>query len=350
MPRIFTTPAGVQTAKAFLHDLLLIGDARTTNQRGITLSVSPGIKASAKSVCDELVNRDFSDVNKDIRQLQYLRFRTPVNPNEPGKYTRLNEEKIAKCVVYAAELFNLYWDDTVKTPYEIDEFKKTLLGEAVFKYGRVISAVQGSRRNTASKASNTSGTASGTTPSQATQPKNNYKQSGPQSGNVRDLRSLCGGQGTPGQKVMASGSLIYKIVGDNPQSKNIPQVFIKPLSPSGAAGSTNKIFISSGNGYTDCTCYFDDPNDAQKFLSEIIKNNRVPNNVSNLRVVKLKADQNGYFLVGTEFGLVAVSAKTLNEALTEQIAAEAEPNSWEKATEGYSKKELEELHTWMRRD
>jgi hypothetical protein len=61
----------------------------------------------------------------------------------------------------------------------------------------------------------------------------------------------------------------------------------------------------------------------------------------------MKADPNGYFLVGTEFGTVAVSAKTLNEAfeVNEDLSG-----GWKKATEKYSKKELDELHTWMRKD
>jgi hypothetical protein len=244
----------------------------------------------------------------------------------------------------------LYWDDTVRTPYEIEEFKKTILGEMVFKYGRYISAIKDKpTRNHASSNSASSGNASGSGANQP--PKNGYKQSGPQSGNVRDLRDLSGtGAGTPGNKVYVEGNFIYKIIGDNPQSKNTPNVFIKPLSSSGAKGTTNKIFISSGNGYTDCTCYFDDPNDAQEFLNKIIQNNLVPVNVTNLRVVKNKADSNGYFLVGTEFGICAISAKTLNEALAETMTEEVErPVNWDKATEGCTREELNELHTWMRR-
>jgi outer membrane protein assembly factor BamB len=149
--------------------------------------------------------------------------------------------------------------------------------------------------------------------------------------------------------MFADGPYIYKIIGDKTGS-NTPNVFIKPLSASGAVGNTNKIFISSGNGYTDCTCQFDDLDDAQDFLNKIIQNNRVPANVNNLRIVKNKADPNGYFLVGTEFGVVAISAKTLNEALSEAMNEPAEriPN-WEKATEGYTREQLDELHTWMRR-
>lgn len=332
MARIFTTPEAETAAKSFLHDLTLAGGLRTKDLRP-----SPSYWVSdsnwigyAKTICDELVNRDFNNINSAINQISRYSFPKDISSSRGGK--RFKPEAVAKSIVYMAELIGAYWDDTLKTPYEIDEFKSTLLGSAVYKYGRVLSALATKRTRTAS----------GGGASAQGQPKNGYKSSGPQSGNVRDL------QGQPNEKVVAEGPYIYKIIGDNPQSKNTPNVFIKPLSASGVTGTTNKIFISSGNGYTDCTCYFDDPNEAQSFLDKIEQAGRVPANVTNLRVVKNKADSNGYFLVGTEFGVCAVSAKTLNEALIESAI---DPSAgWENATAGYSKEELEELHTWMRKD
>lgn len=357
MARIFTTPEAEKTAKAYLHDLTLAAGLRSTSQRSSQQSFHPEFIKHATALCDELVNRDFANVDASINWLSGMRFNADLS-GKTHTYKSYKPEGIAKCLVYMAELLSLYWDDTVRTPYEVDEFKKSLLGEMVYKYGRYISAIKdktGKSRSKASAGPSVASAAGGTgvaTPSASQQPKTGgYKQSGPQSGNVRDLRDLNGtGAGTPGQKCYAGGNFIYKIIGDNPQSKNTPNVFIKPLSASGAAGSTNKIFISSGNGYTDCACYFDDPNDAQDFLDKINKNNRVPANVTNLRVAKYKADANGYFLVGTEFGVCAISAKTLNEALVEAINEEVDrPVDWEKATESYTKEELDELHTWMRR-
>lgn len=348
MARIFTTPAAEAAAKKWLAVITVAGGLRTDNSIGNVGSAE--FVQHATAICDELVNRNFDNIDNNIRRISYY----GISYN--GKSKRFNEEQIAKCIVYMAEQVQLYWDDTVRTPYEIDEFKKTLLGNAVYAYGRYISAIpdkQPRTRSAKASASNGTNNTQNTNSSTASngQPKNGYKQSGPQSGNVRDLRGLDGvSKGTPNQKVFASGNAIYKIVGDKTGS-NTPNVFIKPLSSSGAAGNTNKIFISSGNGYTDCTCYFDDPNDAQAFLNKIIQNNRVPVNINNLHIVKNKADSNGYFLVGTEFGVVAISAKTLNEALEEALNEEAHREvSWEKATEGYTKEELAELHTWMRRD
>jgi hypothetical protein len=64
------------------------------------------------------------------------------------------------------------------------------------------------------------------------------------------------------------------------------------------------------------------------------------------------ADPNGYFLVGTEYGTVAVSAKTLNEALTEAAKEEVkeELTGWGKVMESCTDEEFAELHRWMRKD
>ena len=331
MARIFTTPEREKLARIWLHDLTFAADL-TSNSRSTDNSIASFTreKLHAKAICDELINRDFTNVDRSLKQLALYRVNA-ITQGPSSDWKKVTPEFLAKSVVYMAELLDLYWDDTVRTPYEIDEFKKTLLGNAVFKYRRHISAI--TDKATKKPAGNTKNSGQ--------PPKNNYKQSGPQSSNVRDLK------GNPGDKVLADTNLIYKIIGDAATSKNTPNVFIKPLSPAGATGNTNKIFISSGNGYTDCTCYFDDPNEATAFLNKIVQANRVPANVTNLRVVKNKADSNGYFLVGTEFGVCAVSAKTLNEALSESLN---DVNGWDKATTNYSKEELEELHTWMRKD
>ena len=335
MPKIFTTPEATANAKMQMRYILIAGGLQTqksSENLPHSFRYTQYLDA-AKVVCDELVNRDFTNIDNALNILHSYGF---------GGYKAAT---YAKAIVYAAELLELYWDDTLKTPYEVDEFKKTMLGEAVYKYGRYISAIQDKparARASKSTSSAATGATGGTT---TTAPQNGYKSSGAQSGNVRDLQDLNGGPGTPGQKVTAAGKYIFRIIGDNPQSKNVPNVFIKPLSASGATGNTNKVFFSSGNGYTDCTCYFDDENDAQDFLNKIVAAGRVPANISNPRVVKRNADPNGYFLAGTEFGVCAISAKTLNEALTEEV-----DNDWEKATENYTKEELEELHTWMRRD
>ena len=338
MARIFT-PAQESVAKAWLHDLTLAAGARTNNQRTNSgVNFPQWFVNAAIKVCDELKNRSFTDINASIKELAGVRFNTSLTGN--GAHKHYDEEGVAKTIVYLAELLNLYWDDTIRTSYEIDEFKKTYLGAAVFKYGRYISAI-GTGSSSSSRAS------SKRTPGQA--PKNNYKQSGPQSGNVRDLLDAQGNPGTPGLKFSLSGNIAYRIIGDSATSKNVPNVFIKPLSPTGAAGKTNKVHFSSGNGYTDCTCYFEDPNEAQDFLDKLIAAGRIPSDVTNPRVVYRNAESNGYFLVGTEFGMCAISAQKLNEALSEEMEPIEEGFAWSKVMDDMDQEELTELAKWARR-
>lgn len=346
MARIFTTPDAEATAKVFMHNITVAGGINNKNLQQVDqwpINDSRFMSA-ADLICAELINRDFTNIDQPINTTARFRFRP--NYAGQGQHKSLKPEGVAKAIVYLAEQLNLYWDDTIRTPYEIDEFKKTLLGQAVYKYGRYISAIKDKTTKTRTTASSPS-----TPKVTSSAPQNGYKQSGPQSGNVRGL------MGNPGDKVYADGPISYRIEGDKLQS-NTPRVFIKPLTASGASGSSNKVYISSGNGYTDCTCYFDDPNEAQNFLDRIIpdvqkliQEKRAIAGIANLHVAKVKSDPNGYFLVNTEYGPCAVSAKTLNEAINESLNDEtAVLSGWEKATARYTKEELDELHTWMRKD
>lgn len=343
MARIFTTPTGELAAKAWFHDIMLSTGVISQSQRqGGDLSSrilsSTSFRNAAAAIKDEIINRDFADIDSALSELSGYYYYPDMSGN--GRQKSPKPELLAKYIAYMADTLNLYWDDLNRTPYEITAFQNTILGKAVYQYGLLVS-VKAAAPTPRAKAS---GTTSTRTPGQP--PQNNYKQSGPQSGNVRDL------QGAPGQKVLASasGDKIYRIIGVNANSKNVPNAFIKPLSSGGAAGNTNKVFFGSGNGYTDCTCYFDDEKDAQAFAQKCLA--IIPPNITNIRVVEKTADPNGYFLVGTEFGIVAVSARTLNEALTEDVEIEEslEETCWDRATKNMSEAELTELYQWMQKD
>lgn len=349
MARIFTADSTQERAISLMHDFAVAGGILSKSQRVSATRIEqyltrPEFKQSAEVICDELVNRNFDNIDSTLARLASGYYTTvSMKVSTCAKvYTSAlisDPATIAKSIVYMAQLLDIYWDDTIRTPYEIEEFKKTYLGTAVYKYGRYISAIKPAKKTTGGRTTSTGAKIAG------------YKQSGPQSSNVRDLI------GTPGTKVQAVEAFIYKIIADK-TGKNTPNVFIKPLSGSGAAGSTNKIFFSSGNGYTDCTCYFDSYTDAADFLAKLTGANKVPANINNPRIARLRPDSNGYFSVGTEFGHCKISAKTLNEALEEQLnqkeldegcAKGAEKNTWKKTTEKYTQDEKQELHTWMRR-
>lgn len=350
MARIFTKPEQEQYAKVLMHDVTVAGGINTKNIRTVSTYglTNKSYIIAAQAICDELVKRDFANIDNAINEV--ASYYIYMYDGSGGK--RWKPEAVAKAIVYFAELLQVYWDDTIRTPYEIDEFKKTLLGEAVYKYGRYISAIP-------NKGSKTKATPT-RTPGQP--PKNGYKQSGSQLANVRDLIDIPGQPGSAGTRLDADTDWIFFIKGKLDNSKNAAIVHIKPLSGNSKyiVNNTNKVCISSGNAYTDCTCYFDDPNDAQDFLDAIIQANAVPVNVSGLQVVKNRADKikiddngnqtGGYFMVGTEFGPCTIKAATLNESLDNLDESAERPFSWEKATKGYTDEELNELHTWMRRD
>lgn len=353
MSQIFTSPAAQEAAKAWLHDVTFAAGVRTTNQRtGYYASSSVNFKSwyvdAAIKICNELINRDFDNIDDSIKEHAGVRFFASLDTSNSAQKS-FDEQGIAKAIVYMAELLNIYWDDTIKTTYEIAEFKKTLLGQAVYQYGRYLSAV-GNTQNTGSSAATGRTRAPSAPRAAGAAPKNNFKQSGPQSGNARDLQDPSGGPGQPGVKVDPSGADVYGIVGTSTTTRNVARVFVKPLAPSGAAGKTNRVLIGSGKGFGDCVCWFEDPNDAQDFLDKIMKSGKVPANVGNLHVTAKKKEANGYFLVGTEFGTVAISARALNEA-----ANIGEPRSmeegfdWNAVMENMTHDEVVDLTKWARR-
>lgn len=304
-------------AKNFIHDLLVAaGQIKPCkvyiDDRGNSYS-APAKNyfdaAAATGIVNELINRSCSNINPEIDKIFYQGFYMfkPASGRYRARwsYTTVKTKQIlASYLVHYALSEGLYWDDTIKSVYELELFEKTYLGAAVKEMGAYLS------NQAPVKTKKTTTKAAGTGSSKGGAPQNDYKSSGPQSGNVRDLKSS--------GKVLASatGNWIFKIEGTNAKSAKVtPTAHIKPLKAAGAAGNTNKVFFGSANGYTDCTCYFDDIKNADAFLQKVSAN--LPANISNPHVVKTKADANGYFIVGTEYGDCAIAARKLNENFTE---------------------------------
>lgn len=359
MARIFTTPAKEAAAKAWLHDVLVIGGVLPKSQRTVNTvyftEYRPVPAPDAAKICDELVNRDFANIDASIKKLASYKFYPSLT--EYCNEKRFSEEEIAKAIVYGAECFGLYWDDTICTPYEITEFQKTLLGDAVYKYGRYISNIQDPKVKTskAAKAAASSSTATSGSSSAATQAQSGYKQSGPQSSKARGLIDITGNlipTGQPGQKVFMESDCALAIRGIKPGTKSQMFAQVRPLDPAGASGSTNAVFVSASHSYGYGTCYFESMSEAKPFYDKLVASGKVPSDITQLEIVKTsKVDKNGYFLIDTEFGFCAISAKVLNESIDEQEKIEEDfGKDWEKATEGYTKEELDDLHSWMRKD
>lgn len=191
----------------------------------------------------------------------------------------------------------------------MEEFERTILGAALKDYGCFTTSEDAPATSTGTRtASSSNRTATASASGQL--PKNDYKSSGGQSHKVRDLK------GTPGNKVIKT-SAMYRIEGVNANSPKTPYVFIRPLKASGAAGSTNKVFVGDPSGYTDCTLFFDDPAVADAVMVSCANAGSIPSNISQLKVTRIAADRNGYYEVGTEFGNAFIKASKLNEDLDE---------------------------------
>lgn len=77
------------------------------------------------------------------------------------------------------------------------------------------------------------------------------------------------------------------------------------------------MLYGSSNDYTDCTCYFFTPNDANTFLANAYRYKS-----QSLTVVRAYPNKNGYFKVKTDCGDCYIVAQRLNEDISTSITPE----------------------------
>lgn len=326
-------------AKGFLLDLFWQGGLIQPGDTSIGQNLSRrwtgmsaySLKNHIKAICTEITHRnfDFFTVESALTALADAKFF--VDPKAFGRVrgARMVKRSADTIAGYIADFCaeqGIYWDDvnTNKTVNEMDQYRQTTLGGKLWNFECFLSQQLNKGNTTTASAATTTGRQTSTSTNTTRAPKapgqgpaNPYKSSGPQSGNARDLK------GQPNQKVYANTNVSFCIMADNAKSASPAYALVKPLSKQGDNGNgTNRVFVSSSHGYADCTCYFDDINDANAFLAKCVAKNW-GSDISNLRIVKKASERNGYFLVGTEFGDCAISAKRMNEA-----AKEMEYNSY----------------------
>ena len=282
MARIFANSRGEAKAKAWMHDVMAISGVLPQSQRKANIIYFTRYQtpptAEASKICDELINRRFNDIDSAINRISYYEFYPSMT--DSCRETRYSPEDIAKAIVFMAERLNLYWDDTDVTPYEVEAFKKTLLGAAVYQYERYITAIKDDIPKVKSSSTGPKAASSA--------PKNDFKQQGPKSGQARGLI------GQPGEKVYIQGQYALAIAGEMPNVKSKYYAQIKPLDKNGASGSTNKVFVSASHSYGMGICYFDEMSDAQAFYDKLVKSGNVPSNLTKFEIGQVKKDKNGY--------------------------------------------------------
>ena len=334
--------------KAFMHDVFVCAgvtkNKRTKEGPFALEDLSPtgygkSIIKACKTITDCILEGDFANIDSEFDTLSRWHF----NPNfyetrtfSKDCWVRKPASMLMQYVADFCAIQGFYWNDALLSKYELDEFCNSAFGKALRDFGcftsqpdapsKAVAAAMGGSGS--ASVSSTGSTAGSATPGQ---PANNYKSTGPQSGNVRDLIS------TPGQKEKFT-TAIFSVEGENSKAQKVKAfAFIKPLSPQGDANGTNKIFVGSSNGYTDCKIYVSDiftADDLKTYCEKI-----AGPNITNLKVVKKSPDSNGYYEVNTEFGHVFIPAKKLNEAagivecgstsnVTEELTEEQKDAAW----------------------
>ena len=349
-------PQQAQTAKAWLHDIFVLGGAISQPKRpipaaayremyGYTYSYpnriwSKNATANAKYLCEQIENRlvdyqVFTECDKKLDFFSGAWFIPDLHEtNANARTTRKKPEILAKYIAYFCLTNKFWWDDSLATTYEMEEITKTTLGAALFEFNCFTSQedpTKSKQRATRQAASTHTST---TTPAQSTGPVSGHKSSGPHSGEIPNLI------GTAGVKENILASLMYCVQADK-IGKNTPNAFITPLNTTTTGNiikvdkaTAEVVKFGSGNGYTDCTCWFDDVNLATDFAIKC--QNKFGAKYTNISIAKAKTDPNGYYKVSTEFGECYIKAKKLNETF--------EKAEQEEITE--AKKEENTVITW----
>lgn len=293
---------------------------------------------ACKTIFGEIVNRvfDFEEVDLALKKLENKHFVAGVHVSgyRNSVYFNSYKTKVSAAAKYIAAFCaeqQLWWDDvnTVKSTFDMSRYKQTIIGSALWAAKCFLSQhVKTAKPAAKAKTPKASASGSGSSSSNA---GGTYKSTGPQSQNARGL------VGNPHDKVAAEGDSIYCIAGTKVTS-NVPYVYVNPLKSRGdAGGNKNKVLEGAANDWTDCICYFDKPEDADKFLEKVaatlgwtqvkdpnsgeITYNSTKN--TGFRVSKKKPHPNGYFIVDTDCGECAINAIKMNEELAEAAAAEA---------------------------
>lgn len=289
-------------------------------------------------IVQELIGRpcDFvkNQLDKELADISQHRF-----PSGTGSGREI-QRPAAELAIYLAWFCaqaGIIWDDSALTEYEIDAIKNTILGGTLYKAGLFVTTQLAITQSPVAQNSATKTTT-------ANPPKIGYKATGAHSQHIPNLL------GAANQKITLTGT-VFAIIADK-TGTNTPNAYITPLG----AGTNGKIItvgktaaeqvkFGSGNGYTDCMCWFDNLNDADSFCKTCQAS--FGNKFNNIHVVQAQADKNGYFKVSTSFGAAYIKANKLNEQLQLQ-EDNAEASSLANSSKNFKITDIDLYDEWTR--
>lgn len=282
------------------------------------------LKAGCIELYKEITERKWKDLDSVLNNFSDYYFEN-ANASNPQKI-KMSGTFVANALAWMCKVNEIEWNDFSHTSYELAEFKKTILGKALWNFECFASQYV--------KAMTSNNDTQPKQPKQSTKPNtkssggtNSWKARGPLSAQVRDIISQ------PGVKEYVTTSVVYTVEDIYTKGKKT-RAFIRPLKPTAAINGTNKVYVGNSNNYDDCTCYFDSAIFAQEFLAKIEASGVYSGTLS---VEKNKVDSNGYFMVNTELGKCLIRAFNLNEEVEEVLEENLEFSSEEKANDAFEK-------------
>lgn len=357
----------VDNAKAWLHDVFVWGGIAQPS-REIPLSryrymygqdpvnnKNKKYQQYAKIICDAIMKRpvgvkEFQIIDDALENLSHCAFTPSIKAKNRFEWVKKSKEDLAKYIAWFCKENELWWLNKNKMVYEMDEIRKystlgkTLWDNYLFYYGNnepedSITANQSTYNDNATGV-DASAPAQTTTASQQPQPTgkkqpiNPFKSRGPLSGVAVDLI------GTPGQKVKLYG-MVYTLNGFVNGSPVEDCAYVRPVEEKNQqkymSGATNKLLFGKAKGYGYCQLFFRSRNEADAYLNAVYW----PKLTSMVVGVTIaRANSNGYFEVGTEFGPALISAAKLNEDLVEEVEEPTKQtvrDKWKKFEELFTK-------------
>ena len=328
-------------AKSWLHDIFVAGGIYPSPKRALDsdrysymYGTSPHrnqarrttLCQNATELCNIIKTRKvdtkvFIRLDELLTYFEDQRFLASLDAPRDWNTVLKKAPMLAKYIGWFCAEYKFFWDDSATSTYERDEINNTLIGKILRGFGCFAS--QQAPKTTATQPGTTTATTTRTTTPRAPgqPPVNNFKSRGALSGVAVDLKSI------PGQKEQLS-TPIYCVNGVDAAGNVLEDTaYIRPVEadPKSQAkytvNNTNKVLFGKAKGYGYCQVYFTSKQAADDFCMQLIAANPAVNaNVALIKVCQLKsALANGYFMIGTEFGTVYISASKLNESIQEAV-------------------------------
>lgn len=194
----------------------------------------------------------------------------------------------------------IFWDDSEYTSHELEYFKKTKFGEALWNF-RCFVSQEPDKVKMPSQSNSTAD------PKKSSSRSATRSTSGSTGAGHTLYRNNAGGIIGASKDILA-GPYVYCIMGEfNPAGKTKPKIHVSPQGQSAPL----KVKYTSGQGHNDCILYFDNLADADAFKLKCEAS--LPSNIAYLAVKKIAVDPNGYVKVDTNYGQAWIKASKLHE-------------------------------------